>query len=127
MSLARWPGRWSGERRDRGLARGRRGGRRSCATLASIGEKRGRVRKWDSRVVQPEDWVKCRVGKHGHVPGAAHKVMDRIVHILNGVVATATPVSIAGIGEGGVAPLIRKELVRQVVESLSVRVQFLIR
>ena len=76
--------------------------------------------------MQPEDRVKCRVGKHGHVPGAAHKVMDGIVHILNGIVATATAIGVACVGEWGVAPLIGKELVGQVVESLSVGIQFLI-
>lgn len=76
--------------------------------------------------MQPEDRVKCRVGKYRHVPSAAHKVMNRVVHVLNRVVATATAIGVASIGEGGVAPFIREELVRQVVESLSVGVQFLV-
>ena len=59
MSLARWPERWSGERRDRELAKGRIDDRRSCATFVSFCEKRGREKEEDSRVVQPEDWVKC--------------------------------------------------------------------
>ena len=76
--------------------------------------------------MQPEDRVKCRVRKHGHVPRAAHKVMDRVVHILNGVVATAAAIGVACVGERGVVPLVGKELVGQVVESLSVGVQFFI-
>ena len=52
--------------------------------------------------------------------------MDRIVHILNGIVATATAIGVACVGEGGVAPLVGQELVGQVVERLSAGIQFLI-
>lgn len=87
----------------------------------------GRIEKsWDLRVMQPEDWVKCRVGKHGHVPSTAHKVMDRVVHILNRIIATATTIGIACVGEGRVAPLIGEELVGQIVQSLSIGIQLLV-
>lgn len=49
--------------------------------------------------MEPEDGVKARIGNVAHVPAIAHEHMDAIMHILDAVVVSPTPVGEAYVGE----------------------------
>ena len=71
-------------------------------------------------MVQPEDWIEAGVWDVAHVSSASNEAVDRVVHVLEGVVGSASAVGVCGVGERGVVGLVGNQLIRRVVDGLSV-------
>lgn len=62
----------------------------------------------------------CSVGDVAHVAAAADQAVDGVVHVLEGGVGSAAAVGGSGVRERGVVGLFGHQLIRRVVNGLSI-------
>lgn len=71
-------------------------------------------------MVQPEDGVKACVWDITHVSSVSDQAVDSVVHVLEGVVGSASAVGVSSVRERCVVGLVGDQLISRVVNGLSI-------
>lgn len=74
----------------------------------------------DVCMVQPEDGVKACVWDETHVSSVSDQAVDSVVHVLEGVVGSASAVGVSSVRERCVVGLVGDQLISRVVNGLSI-------
>lgn len=74
----------------------------------------------DVCMVQPEDWIKACIWDVTHVASVSDQTVDSVVHVLEGVVGSASAVGVSSVRERCVVGLIGDQLISRVLNGLSI-------